>query len=57
MRLHVNISSPLCLALKLKKSGEQMTEIFVKSGENEWLLKLKSGERKIQPRAGPVKAS
>ena len=44
MRLHINISSHLRLSLKLKKSGEQMAKIFVKSGENEWLLKIKSGE-------------
>ena len=33
MRLHINISSPLSLSLKLKKGGEQMAKIFVKSGE------------------------
>ena len=36
------------------KSGEEMAKIFVRSGESEWLLKFKSGERNFQPRAGPA---
>ena len=45
MRLHINICLKLCLLSLTKMASKRPLDckIFIKSDENKWLLKIKSG--------------